>query len=368
MKRRYKILGGIGVVLAASIAALAVVISHDSPCGTAPALPIDRPSMKAIVYRCYGGPEVLKLESIAKPIPTDNQVLVKIQAASVNPLDWHYMQGKPYVMRPGSGIGAPTSARMGSDFAGTIEAIGKNVKGFKPGDEVYGDGNGAFAEYLTVSENGAVALKPANMSMDQAAAVPIAGITALQALRDRGKLQRGQMVLINGASGGVGTFAVQIAKAYGANVTGVCSGRNAEMVKSIGADRVIDYTKEDFTTGSERYDLIIDNVGNRSLAEYRRVLNRNGSLVIVGGPSDNSFLGPLTSLLKAALTSPFVHQEMTFMLAQANKDDLAVLRDMMQTGKLIPVMDKRYKLSETAQAIGYVEQGHARGKVVVGLD
>jgi NADPH:quinone reductase-like Zn-dependent oxidoreductase len=368
MKRRYKILGAIGGVLVVSVAALAIVLSHDSPCGTAQTLSTDKPSMKAIVYRCYGGPEVLKLDRIAKPIPTDNRVLVKVQAASVNPLDWHYMRGKPYVMRPGSGLGAPTSFSMGADFAGTIEAVGKNVKRFKPGDEVYGDGDGAFAEYLSVSENGAVALKPTNMSMEQAAAVPIAGITALQALRDKGRLQPGQKVLINGASGGVGTFAVQIAKAYGAEVTGVCSGRNAEMVKSIGADHVIDYTKEDFTTGSERYDLIIDNVGNRSLAEYRRVLNRNGSLVIVGGPSDNSFLGPLTGLLKAALTSPFVHQKMIFILAQANKDDLDVLRDLMQTGKLTPVIDKRYKLSETAQAIGYLEQGHARGKVIVDLD
>ena len=202
MKRRFKILGAIGAVLVVSVAALAIVLSHDSPCGTAPALPADKPSMKAIVYRCYGGPEVLKLENIAKPIPADDRVLVKVLAASVNPLDWHYMQGKPYVMRPGSGIGAPTSARMGSDFAGTIEAVGKNVKRFKPGDEVYGVGDGAFAEYLNVSENGAVALKPTNMSMEQAAAVPIAGITALQVLRDKGRIQPGQTVLVNGASGG----------------------------------------------------------------------------------------------------------------------------------------------------------------------
>jgi NADPH:quinone reductase-like Zn-dependent oxidoreductase len=368
MKLRYKILGAIGVVVVVSVAALAILLSHDSPCNIGPAVSAEKPSMKAIVYRCYGGPEVLKLESIAKPIPADDRVLVKIQAASVNPLDWHYMQGKPYVMRSGSGIGAPTSVRIGSDFAGTVEAVGKSVKRFKAGDEVYGDGDGAFAEYLSVSENGAMALKPANMSMEQAAAVPIAGITALQALRDKGRIQPGQKVLINGASGGVGTFAVQIAKAYGAEVTGVCSGRNAEMVKSIGADRVIDYTKEDFAAGSERYDLIIDNVGNRSLAEYRRVLKRDGSLVIVGGPSDNSWLGPLTGLLKSVLTSPFVSQKMIFMLAQANKDDLEVLSDLMQTGKLTPVVDKRYKLSETAQAISYLEQGHARGKVIVDLD
>jgi NADPH:quinone reductase-like Zn-dependent oxidoreductase len=368
MKRRYKVLGAIGVVLVVSITALAIVLSHDSACGAAAPLSADTPAMKAIVYRCYGGPEVLKLESVAKPIPADDRVLVKVQAASVNPLDWHYMQGKPYVMRPGSGIGAPTSISMGADFAGTVEAVGKNVKRFKPGDEVFGDRDGAFAQYLSVSENGAVALKPSNMSMQQAAAVPIAGITALQALRDKGKIQPGQKILINGASGGVGTFAVQIAKSYGAEVTGVCSGRNVEMVRSIGADHVIDYTKEDFTAGSERYDLIIDNVGNRSLAEYRRVLNRNGRLVIVGGPSDNSWIGPLAGLLKAAMTSPFVSQKMIFMLAQANKDDLDVLRDMMQTGKLTPVIDKNYKLSETAQAISYLEQGHARGKVIIDLD
>jgi NADPH:quinone reductase-like Zn-dependent oxidoreductase len=368
MKRRYKILGAIGILLLVSLAGVAIALSHDSPCGAAPMLSADRSSMKAIVYRCYGGTEVLKLETIDRPTPTDNQVLIKVQAASVNPLDWHYMQGKPYVMRPGSGMGSPTSPRMGSDFAGTIEAVGKSVKRFKPGDEVYGDGDGAFAEYLAVSENGAVALKPTNMSMELAAAVPIAGITALQALRDKGRVQPGQRVLINGASGGVGTFAVQIAKAYGAEVTGVCSGRNAEMVKSIGADHVIDYTKEDFTAGSKRFDFIIDNIGNRSLAELRRVLNRSGSIIIVGGPSDNSFLGPLTGLLKAKLTSPFVSEKMIFMLADANKDDLDVLRGMMQTGKVTPVIDKRYQLSETAQAISYVEQGHAHGKVIIDLD
>ena len=209
-------------------------------------------------------PDVLKLEEIAKPVPADDRVLVKVHAASVNPLDWHYMQGKPYIMRAGAGIGKPDSIHMGADFAGTVEAVGKNVTRFKPGDEVFGDRDGAFGEYVSVAENGAMALKPSNMTMEQAAAVPIAGMTALQALRDKGKVQAGQKVLINGASGGVGTFAVQIAKAYGADVTGVCSTRNVEMVKSIGADHVIDYTKEDFTKGSARYDLIIDNVGSHT--------------------------------------------------------------------------------------------------------
>jgi NADPH:quinone reductase-like Zn-dependent oxidoreductase len=368
MKRGYKILGGVAIVLLVAIACLAAVVSHDSPCGAAPSLSADTQSMKAIVYRCYGGTEVLKLENIAKPVPTDDQVLVKIQAASVNPLDWHYMQGRPYIMRAAAGIGAPASIHMGADFAGTVEAVGRSVKRFKPGDEVFGDRDGAFAQYVSVAEDGAVAIKPANMSMEQAAAVPIAGITALQALRDKGKIQSGQEVLINGASGGVGTFTVQIAKSYGAHVTGVCSGRNAEMVRSIGADRVIDYTKEDFTRGSERYDLIIDTVGNHPLSEIRRVLTLNGTLVIVGGPSDNSWIGPLAGLVKAAAASPFVSQKMIFMLAKANKEDLDILGNMMQTGKLTPVIDKRYKLAEAAEAIGYLELGHARGKVIVAVD
>jgi NADPH:quinone reductase-like Zn-dependent oxidoreductase len=368
MKRRYKVLGVIAAVLVVAIAAAGIVVSHDSPCGTAPPLAADTASMKAAVYRCYGSTDVLKIEKIAKPAPADNRVLVKVQAASVNPLDWHYMQGKPYVMRPGSGIGAPNSIHMGADFAGIIESVGKDVKRFKPGDEVFGDRDGAFAEYVSVAENGAIALKPSNMSMEQAAAVPIAGITALQALRDKGKIQSGQKVLINGASGGVGTFAVQIAKSYGAEVTGVCSGKNADMVRSIGADHVIDYTKDDFTRGSERYDLIVDNVGNHPASEYRRVLKANGSLVTVGGPSDNAWLGPLTGLLSDMIVSRFVSQKMIFMLAQANKEDMDVLRDMMQTGKLTPVIDRRYKLEQTAEAIGYLEQGHARGKVIITVE
>src|SRR6204780_3511492 len=283
MKLRYKVLGGLAIVLVVACVALSLVLSHDSPSTAAPPLAANTASMKAIVYRCYGTPDVLKLEEIAKPTPADDRVLVKVRAASVNPLDWHYMQGKPYVMRPMAGMGKPDSILMGADFAGTVESVGKNVTRFKSGDEVFGDRDGAFGEYVSVRENGAMALKPTNMTMEQARAVPIAGITALQALRDKGKVQPGQKVLINGASGGVGTFAVQIAKAYGADVTGVCSTKNIEMVKSIGADHVIDYTKEDFTQGSLRYDLIIDNVGNHSLSEYRQVLTPNGALVMGGG-------------------------------------------------------------------------------------
>lgn len=234
MKVRYKVLGITASVLVVALGALAVVVSHDSPCGAAPPLALGTPSMRAIVYRCYGSPDVLKLENIAKPAAADDRVLVKVQAASVNPLDWHYMRGKPYIMRADAGVGAPKSTRMGADFAGTIEAIGKNVTRFKVGDEVFGDRNGAFAQYVSVAENGAIALKPANMSMEQAAAVPVAAVTALQALRDKGKVRPAQKVLINGASGGVGTFAVQIAKNYGAEVTGVCSTRNVAMVQSIG--------------------------------------------------------------------------------------------------------------------------------------
>jgi NADPH:quinone reductase-like Zn-dependent oxidoreductase len=368
MKVRYKALGGIAVVLVGAIASLRLVLSHDSPCPAASPPAANTPTMKAIVYRCYGTPEVLKLENIAKPAPADDRVLVKVHAASVNPLDWHYMQGKPYVMRAGVGVGKPDSILMGADFAGTVESVGKSVTRFKPGDEVYGDRDGAFGEYVSVRENGAIATKPGNMTMEQAAAVPVAGLTALQALRDKGKVQAGQKVLINGASGGVGTFAVQIAKTYGADVTGVCSTRNVAMVKSIGADHVIDYTKEDFTQGSVRYDLIIDNVGNHTLSEYRHVLTPNGALVMVGGPSDNSWLGPLTTSVKAYFVSPFVKQKMIFMLAQENKDDLNVLSDLMQAGKLTPVIDRRYPLAETAQAISYLEQGHAKGKVIITVD
>ena len=258
MTRRYKVLSIVLILVAATACSLAFALSHNSACGSAQAPPAGTALMKAIVYRCYGSPDVLKLEDIAKPPPADNRMLVKVHAASVNPLDWHYMRGEPYLVRAESGMGAPNDIHMGVDFAGTVESVGKDVKLFKPGDAVFGGRTGAFAEYVSVAENGSVAMKPANMTFEQAAAVPIAAITALQALRDKGKLQAGQNVLINGASGGVGTFAVQIAKSYGAKVTGVCSTKNVSMVRSIGADQVIDYTQEDFTKGLQRYDLIID--------------------------------------------------------------------------------------------------------------
>ena len=282
-----KVLGAVSIVVAVMLLTLAATMSHDSPCGPADPLAADATRMKAIVYRCYGSPDVLKLEDVEKPTPADDEVLVRVRAASVNPLDWHYMRGTPYIMRLDSGVGTPTSTRMGVDFSGTVEAVGRNVKRFRPGDEVFGGRRGAFAEYVTVREDRALALKPANVTFEQAAAVPIAAMTALQALRDKGGIQPGQKVLINGASGGVGTFAVQIAKSFGAEVTGVCSTRNLDLVRSLGADHVIDYTKEDFTKSGQRYDLILDNVGNHPLLALRRVLTPGGTMVIVGGSKGN---------------------------------------------------------------------------------
>jgi NADPH:quinone reductase-like Zn-dependent oxidoreductase len=326
------------------------------------------PRMKAIVYHNYGSPDVLRLEEIEKPVPNDNQLLVRVRAASVNPLDWHYMEGTPYFIRLlDSGLLKPKEPRLGVDYAGTVEAVGKNVTQFKPGDEVFGGRTGALAEYVCVLEERAVVLKPASVTFEQAASVPIAGITALQALRDKGKVQPGQTVLINGASGGVGTFAVQIAKSFGADVTGVCSTRNVDLVRSIGADRVIDYTKEDFTKSGQRYDVILDNVGNHSLLECRRALNPKGKYVLIGGGgrNDQGLLGPLVNPIKALVLSPFVSQEMGMVLAELNKKDLAILGDLMQAGKVKPVIDRTYTLSQLPDAMRYLEEGHARGKVVI---
>src|SRR5882724_3519857 len=325
------------------------------------------PTMKAIVY-CDYGVDNLKLEDIEKPVPNDDQILVRVRAASVNPYDWHFVEGTPYVVRAmGVGLRKPKDIRLGVDFAGTVEAVGKNVTNFKPGNEVFGGRGGAFAEYVCPRASRAVALKPANVSFEEAASVNIAGITALQALRDKGKVQPGQKVLINGASGGVGTFAVQIAKSFGADVTGVCSTRNVDLVRSIGADHVIDYTKEDFTKSAQRYDVMYDTVGNRSLLECRQVLTPKGKAVMIGGggPGDQGLIGPLVGPIKLLMLSPFVSQEMGTFLAELNQKDLTFLADLMESGKVTPVIDKRYKLSELPQAIQYLEQGHARGKVII---
>ncbi len=367
MKLRYKITGGILIFLAVAMSALALALSYTSACETAPTVADDTETMKAIVYRCYGSPDVLEFADVEKPAPADNEVLVKVQAASVNPLDWHYMRGSPYIMRLGSGIGTPKDSRLGVDFAGTVEAVGENVTRFKPGDEVFGGRRGAFAEYVIVPEDRALALKPANVTFEQAASVPIAGLTALQALRDKGRLEPGQKVLINGASGGVGTFAVQIAKSLGAEVTGVCSTRNVEMVRSIGADHVIDYKKEDYTQSERKYDLIIDMVGNHSLTANRKALTPNGILVMVGGAKGN-WMAPLMNPLKALFLSPFVDQELVLILARLHQDDLIIIGDLMQAGEVTPVIDRRYRLSEVPAAIRYSEEGHARGKIVINLD
>jgi NADPH:quinone reductase-like Zn-dependent oxidoreductase len=300
MKLRYKIANGFLILLVLAISALAVVLSYESDCIPAPPVAEGDEPMKAVVYSCYGSPDVLELADIAKPVPADDELLVKIQAAAVNPLDWHYMRGSPYFMRLMSGLGAPTETRLGVDFAGTVEAVGQHVTRFKPGDEVFGARTGAFAEYVTVRESRAVTAKPANVTYEQAASVPIAAITALQALRDKGQLQYGQKVLINGASGGVGTFAVQIAKSFGAEVTGVCSTRNVDMVRSIGADHVFDYKKENYTESGEQYDLIVDMVGNHSLAANRKVLRPDGRLVLVGG-GKGDWIGPMLRPLQAML-------------------------------------------------------------------
>jgi NADPH:quinone reductase-like Zn-dependent oxidoreductase len=367
MRTRYKVLSGILIVLAVGAVSAGMYVSHDAPCGDGPPLTGDAPRMKAIVARCYGPPAVLKLAEVEKPTPKDNELLVKVRAASVNPLDWHMMRGSPYIMRFETGIGTPKDDRMGVDFAGTVEAVGKDVKQFHVGDEVFGGRDGAFAEYVRVREDRAVALKPSNITFEQAAAVPIAALTALQALRDEGHLQRGQKVLINGASGGVGTFAVQIAKSMGAEVTGVCSTRNDEMVRKLGADHVIDYTKENYTEQTTQYDLIVDNVGSQSLLANRRVLKPNGIFVIIGGPKGD-WLGPLASPLKAMVVSPFVKQKMGFFIAGMDPKDLNTLRDLMQSGAVTPVIDRAYPLTQTSEAIAYLEDGHARGKVVITVE
>jgi len=363
MKLRYKIANGILIFLAVAIVSLALVLSHNSACGPAPEISDETALMKAIVYRCYGSPDVLQYEDIEKPTPKDDEVLVKVHAAAVNPYDWHFMRGSPYLMRLMAGVGSPKDPSMGVDFAGTVESVGSKVKRFKPGDEVFGGTGGAFAEYVTVPEDRAVALKPANVTFEQAASVPIAAITALQALRDKGKIKPGQKVLINGASGGVGTFAVQIAKSFGAEVTGVCSTRNLEMVRSIGADHVIDYTKEDYTDSEQPFDLIIDMVGNHSLLANRRVLKPEGIFVIVGAQKGD-WLKPLMRPINAMMLSPFVDQEFVKM----GREDLTTLGDLMQTGKITPVIDRRYRLSDVPAAMRYSEEGHARGKIVVGVE
>lgn len=319
--------------------------------------------MKAVVFQRYGSPDVLELKEIDKPVVNYDAVLIRVRATSVNPLDWHGMRGSPYIMRVSGGLSKPKENALGADVAGEVEAVGQSVTQVKPGDEVFGMSSRTWAEYARVSAEGIVP-KPANLTFEQAAAVPVAATTALQGLRDRGRIQPGQKVLINGAAGGVGTFAVQIAKSFGAEVTGVCSARNLDMVRSIGADHAVDYTREDFTRAAERYDLVLDVAGSRSLSSTRRVLKPKGILVLAGG-TGGGLLGPLTRFVNGLVLTRFVSQEVVPFLAKRNRDDLMFLKELIEAGKVTPVIDRRYPLNEIADAMRYVEEGHARGKVVI---
>jgi len=323
--------------------------------------------MKAFVSHKYGPPDVLELREVDRPAVTDDGVLVRVHASSVNPADWYALTGRPYVARPQLGLLKPRSHTSGVDFAGTVEAVGTDVTQFRPGDEVFGGRSGAFAEYVSVPEERAVVPKPANMTFEQAAAAPVAALTALQGLRDKGQLQPGQRVLVNGASGGVGTFAVQIAKALGAEVTGVCSTRNVDLVRSIGADHVIDYTQEDFTRSDRRYDLMLDVAGSRPWSACRRVLNPQAILVIVGAPKGNRLLGPLSHVVKVRLAALRSSQKVVFFIAKLNKPDLEVLRELLEAGKVTPVIDRRYELGDIAAALRYLGEGHAQGKIVIAV-
>ena len=367
MKLRYKILGGFLGLVVIAVVGLAIVLRHTSSCEPAPSIASGTETMKAIRYRCYGSADVVEFADVEKPKPTANEVLVRVRAAAVNPLDWHYMRGSPYLMRLASGIGKPKDTRMGVDFAGVVAAVGPDVTQFKPGDEVFGGRNGAFAEFVVVPEDRAIALKPESVTFEQAATAPIAALTALQALRDSGRMQSGDRVLINGASGGVGTFAVQIAKAMGAEVHGVCSTRNVEMVRSLGADRVFDYKQENYTETGNKYDLIVDMVGNHSLSANRRVLEPDGRLVLVGGAKGN-WIAPLIGPIKALLTAPFVSQEISVILARLNADDLVAVAELMGDGAVTPVIDRQFALEDLADAIRYSETGRARGKILIRID
>ena len=320
--------------------------------------------MKAITYHRYGSPDVLEFQEVDEPVAKDDEVLVRVRAVSVNPRDWHFMRGLPYVVRP-FGLRSPKDGVLGSDVAGQIEAVGRNVTRFRPGDEVFADVlTGGFAEYTGVSED-FLGLKPANLTFEQAAAVPLAALTALQGLRDHGRIRPGQKVLIIGASGGVGTFAVQIAKSFGADVTGVCSTRNLDMVRSLGADHVIDYTQEDFTQRGQKYDLILQLAGTRSPSDCRRALTPKGTLLLSSGESSGRWIGPIGRIIKALVLSPFVSQRLAPFEAKRSREDLQILKELIEAGKVTPVIDRTYSLSEVPEAIRHLEEGHARGKIVI---
>ena len=368
MKLRSKI--GLGFAAFIVLAAIAVrlVLGYDADCGPPPADYRGDDAMKAARYHCYGGPEILRIEEVQKPSPGAGEVLVRVHAAGVNPLDWHYLRGTPYLMRLLAGIGRPRDNRLGVDFAGTVEAVGTDVTRFEPGDDVFGGAAGAYAEYLLVREDGAIARKPQGVPFDQAAGVAIAGVTALQGLRDKGRIEAGDRVLINGASGGVGSFAVQIAKAYGADVTGVCSTRNLERVLALGADHVIDYTQQSYLEGNQSFDLILDMVGNHSLTDNLDVLEPDGVLVTVGDADIGDWIDPLLGALGSLIISPFVSQEIVGFIARLDPGDLQILASMMAEGRLQTLVDSHYTLQQLPEALAYSEDGHASGKLIVELD
>ena len=322
-------------------------------------------TMKAIVCDRYGT-DLLELQEIEQPELADDDVLVRVRACSVNPVDWYGVTGTPWIARPLTGLRRPKSRLTGSDFAGTVEAVGTDVTDLQPGDDVFGaKRRGSFAEYVCVRKG--VGRKPANLTFEEAAAVPVAALTALQGLRDHGQLQPGQKVLVNGASGGVGTFAVQIAKALGAEVTAVCSTRNVEQARSLGADRVIDYTRDDFTRGGERYDVILDVSGTKSWSRYRRVMNPRATLVLVGAPKPNRLLGPLGHIVRVRLAAWRGSQKAVFCIAKPDRPDLGVLRELLESGTVKPAVEKRYELGQVADALRYIGEGHAQGKIVIGV-
>ena len=363
MKLPYKILIGLFAFIAIAVAVLAVTVSYTKSCEPAVTVTIENP-MQAVIYRCYGGPEVLEQAVVEVPEPAAHQVLVRVKAAALNPLDWHYMRGSPYIMRLQAGIGAPDDQGVGVDFAGIVAKVGSDVTEFQPGDAVFGGGGGAFAEYVLANASKSVALKPAEVSFEQAAAVPIAALTALQALRDKGQLKAGQKVLINGASGGVGTYAVQIAKALGAQVHGVSSGRNFDMVTAMGADRMFNYKTENYTESAQQYDLIVDMISNHSVSDNLKVLKKQGRMVIVGGGEGN-WIAPIMPSIKAAIMNNFVDQELQTFIAQFNREDLQTLAEMMHQGQLRSVIDRRYSLADIQDAMHYSESGRARGKIIM---
>ena len=366
MKLIMKILGYGLLILCVALGGFAIALSYSSKCEAPAPLAGGTETMKAVVARCYGGPEVLSYEDIAKPVPAENEVLVRVHAAALNPYDYHFMRGTPYIVRLFAGFGTPDDIKVGVDYSGTVEAVGKDVSMFKPGDEVFGGRGGALGEYLLVPEDRGITLKPANTSFEEAASVGIAGVTALQAVKDKGLVQQGQKVLVNGASGGVGTFAVQIARAYGASVDGVSSERNVELVKGIGADYVYDYRKENFTESDRRYDLMVDMIGNHDLCDINRVVKSDGRMVVVGGPK-GPWITPFVRPTVMRIMSPFVDQTYIGLLAEITQDALSEMADLMESGKVKPVIDRRYSLKDAAEAMQYLETGRARGKVVINV-